>query len=525
MKNILHLMDTENLQPTSEPEKSEMSEVVEALDQGRKKLVEDDILFSTILESSLAGYWDWNIPENYEYMSPRFKSMFGYTEEEIPNSPRWWQDNIHPEDLPKVLQNFEEHVASKGDVPYSNEVRYYHKDGSIVWVSCRGKVVEWNDQDEPIRMVGCHVDITERKQYEIALTKEEERFRLIFEKTGAGIALVGFEGTPLMSNPALTDMLGYSEEEICKMSFSEFTHPDDVEKDMSQYMDLVSGKIKSYSMEKRYIRKDGEILWGHLTVSLQTDPVTGEPMYAIGTVVDITDQRKAATLEQINKELSEFAHITSHDLQEPLRTITSYIDLLNLKHSDSFNEEVQQYLGYIKGGAMRMIHQIRALLEYSQLGRDKKAVSTDVGEVLEVVLNDLQAHIQDCQAEVETDKMPTLVGYPTELRLLFQNLISNSLKFAHPDRKPRIQVSVEAQPGLWKFSVADNGVGIDKKFFERIFIIFQRLQDRPSTQGTGIGLAHCKKIVNIHGGDIWVESQEGIGTTFYFTIPVLKEED
>jgi PAS domain S-box-containing protein len=149
-----------------------MSEKTETLPES-----DAQVILNTIVQSAHMGYWDWHIQTNYEYMSPGFKSMLGYSDNEIPNTPEWWQENIHPDDLPGVMTAFEAHVKSKGAVPYDNEVRYFHKDGSIVWVYCRGEVIEWDETGKPLRMVGSHIDITALKQAQQSLEKAKEDYR------------------------------------------------------------------------------------------------------------------------------------------------------------------------------------------------------------------------------------------------------------------------------------------------------------------------------------------------------------
>ncbi|MBQ4821705.1 YfiR/HmsC family protein [Aquimarina sp. MMG016] len=225
-------------------------------------------------------------------------------------------------------------------------------------------------------------------------------------------------------------------------------------------------------------------------------------------------------LETKNKELEQFAYIASHDLQEPLNTISSFIGLIAEDYGDSFDDVGKESLAFIKDASIRMKNLIDALLEYSRLGRSKEYVKVNCNKVIEELKDDLKNVIERTQAKINIKNLPNVNGSEIELRLLFQNLISNGIKFRDQDTIPQIDISSSKVNGFWQFSVKDNGIGIPKEHQERIFAIFQRLHSREQYQGTGIGLAHCKKIVESHGGEIWLESKEGEGSTFYFTIPL-----
>jgi PAS domain S-box-containing protein len=232
-------------------------------------------------------------------------------------------------------------------------------------------------------------------------------------------------------------------------------------------------------------------------------------------------QHKTIELERSNVELEHFAYVTSHDLKEPLRVISSYSKLLEKKLAkyDVHDESISAYVEYITSSIARMQEMINDILAYSRVGRKTVYEETPLNKVLESVLSDLSSTISDKKANVSFDPLPTMVVCETEVRQLFQNLISNGLKFIAADKTPAIKIlSKKLREGLWEFSVSDNGIGIDKEFFDRIFIIFQRLHTREEFDGTGIGLALCKKIIENHKGKIWLESTLREGTTFYFTL-------
>jgi two-component system, sensor histidine kinase len=229
-------------------------------------------------------------------------------------------------------------------------------------------------------------------------------------------------------------------------------------------------------------------------------------------------RQRTSELESKNKELEQFAYVASHDLQEPLRTISGFVELLQKEYQDSLGVNGTKYLQYLSQGSDRMKILIKDLLDYSRIGREKEAMAVDCNKLLAEVLADLDKNIRESGASINADHLPSLHAYPTELKLLLQNLITNAVKFRHPDRPPVIRIESVQENGFWKFMVADNGIGIEPQFLDRIFIIFQRLHSRIKYDGSGIGLAHGKKIAELHGGQIWAQSNPGLGSQFFFTI-------
>ena len=226
------------------------------------------------------------------------------------------------------------------------------------------------------------------------------------------------------------------------------------------------------------------------------------------------------TLARKNKELEQFAYIASHDLQEPLRTVNSFVELLMKDYHGKLDHNADTYLQFISQAATRMSTLIKGLLDYSRIGQDKEPTTVDCNSIIKEIQADFGTIINESQATLDIDELPKLKGYETELRLLFQNLISNAIKFQKKGTVPQIKISAQKENKRWKFSFADNGIGIATEHKQRIFSIFQRLHTKSEYDGTGIGLAHCQKIVDLHGGKIWVESKPNEGSTFYLTIPI-----
>ncbi len=362
-------------------------------------------ILEDILESTLAGYWDWDISSQTVYLSPTWKRMLGYGIDELTEFDSW-QHPIFPEDLSKVLENFEQHFQSRGQIPYCKEIRFRHKNGNTVWVICSGRVIDWDEQGNPLRMIGCHVDITRQKETEKQLQQLNQELR------------------------------------------------------------------------------------------------------------------------RSNQELEQFAYVTSHDLQEPLRAITAYTQLLLSEYGEKLSDpKAQKYTAFLLDGSQRMRMLIQDLLAYSRVGSlELKWVEVDCNELLAEILGNLQEAIASSQTQIYFEGLPTVRGDRTQFLQLFQNLLSNGIKF-NLSGSPQIHIQAAQQTNLthpnqvyWLFSVQDNGIGIKERYFERIFEIFRRLHTREQFPGTGIGLAICKRVVERHGGEIWAESDLGKGTTIYFTL-------
>ena len=279
------------------------------------------------------------------------------------------------------------------------------------------------------------------------------------------------------------------------------------------------------NLEQSLKTKSGEILPVILNAIAERDEQ--ENIITVRyTCVDISAQKKAekqlkrqkADLERANRDLEQFVSICSHDLQEPLSTIKFGSDVLGKIYSDQLDEKGKDYISYIKNASNRLSSQIKALLEHSRIGRNGDKTLVDTQELVEIVKYDLGKSIRDTKAKIHANELPKISGYEVELRLLFQNLISNAIKYTPEERNPVIRISAYREADYWVFSIVDNGVGISKEDLKNIFTIFNRVNKDDEKDGTGVGLAHVEKIVLLHDGNIWVDSQEGVGSTFYFKL-------
>jgi PAS domain S-box-containing protein len=370
-------------------------------------------------------------------------------------------------------------------------------------------------------------DITERKRAEEALRKLEERFRSMFAQAPLGIAFIdSLTGHIDEVNPRFAEIAGRSMEEMAIIDWMRITHPDDVQEDLDNMALLNAGKISGFHMEKRYLHHDGTPVWINMSIAPILVEDKAHPRH-LCMIEDITERKHveeklaavAAELERSNNDLEQFASIAAHDLQEPLRMVASYTQLLAERYEGQLDEKARKYIAYAVDGAVRMQQLVNDLLTYARVGtRGNPIEPTDAGRVLGQAIGDLATAIEESRAVVTHEELPLVRADASQLRQLFQNLLANALKF-RSEEVPRVHVSARDEGRDWVFAVRDNGIGIDRQYAERVFVVFQRLHTRRDYPGTGIGLALCKRIVERHGGRIWFESEPGKGSTFLFTVP------
>lgn len=358
------------------------------------------------------------------------------------------------------------------------------------------------------------------------LEESEERFRSAFEQAAVGMVFRTPGGQFSKVNSRFCSMTGYTEDELIKLNFRDITYPDDVQDDVEFMEKLLSGEMDSYSHEKRYVRKSGEVFWIKLFTTMIRNP-DRTPKYFMAVIEDISSRKKAgeeliAAMEELkrsNSDLEQFAYISSHDLQEPLRSIAGYLQLFDRKYRGKFDNDADSYINSTIAAAERMKDIINDVLQYSRISKKNEPFgAVDVNEaVAQACLNTRDA-VDSSGAKVVYSGLPCVHGDFGQIARLFQNFISNSVKFKGKE-PPRIEITARENSKDFIFKVKDNGIGIDPQYEDKVFAIFQRLHSRREYPGTGIGLAVCKKIVERHGGRIWLESELDKGTEFYFTIP------
>jgi len=351
----------------------------------------------------------------------------------------------------------------------------------------------------------------------------EQLFRAVVESAPNGVVMVDRQGIIVLVNRETERLFGYSRTELLGRSIDTLV-PDRLRKQHPRERDEFFGNPHRRAMgagrDLYGVRKDGV----EIPVEIGLNPIaTADGMFVLASVVDISPRKQAeADLRQSNEELERFAYVASHDLQEPLRTVASYLQLLERRYRDKLDDDARDFIDFAVSGAQRMEQLIKDLLAFSRVGTQGGEVeSVAVDEALQESLHSLRAAIDESAATVTHDPLPSVLADRSQLQQLLTNLIGNALKF-RSEAPPRVHVRAKREGRFWRFSVSDNGIGIAPEYFDRIFVIFQRLHGREAYPGTGVGLAICRKIVDRHGGRLWLESTPGQGATFHFTLPAAR---
>ena len=503
---------------------STVSDVTAQL-EAERRLRESENRFRRTFELAGSGIAHIGMDRRFMRVNKRLCDILGYPEAELLQLTG--RQISHPDDLDIINAQRPALYAGETDTVRVDK-RYLRKDGSIVWVKFT-MTLERDAAGEPLYEIGVYDDITAQRDAEERVRDSEARFRQTFELAASGICHV-IDGRFVRVNRSLCEILGYSEKELLGKSVKEVSHAEDRDLSDAGRARIRRGEMDTVRLEKRYVRKDGRVVWCKIAIALARD-VFGVPQYEIAIFDDITDRRNAEAalreaheeLKRSNAELEQFAYVASHDLQEPLRMVASYTQLLSRRYDARLDGDAREFMAYIVDGASRMKQLIEDLLAYSRVGTkggEFRPVAADAA--LRRALFNLRVGIEEAGAAVTYDALPTLPADEVQLGQLFQNLIGNALKF-RSNSVPRIHVRVKELPQEWEFEVRDNGIGIEPQYYERIFMVFQRLHNKGEYPGTGIGLAICKKVVERHGGRIWVESRlaEGAerGSSFFFTLP------
>ncbi len=617
------------------------------------RVSESEEKYRKIIETTSEGVLTTNTSGEFVFMNKRMADMLGYKVEELLGKSI---PDIMYDDIKEQVVRLRDAIRSQD---LHGEFRFRRRDGSLLWTAYNASALKDN-KGEYIGNLAMHTDITDRKQKEEELFKSEERFRTAFEEGVIPMAITSLTGDFIRTNHAFSVLTGYSEKELHKMNFRQLTHPDDLKANISGFYKLLNRELASFRMEKRYLRKNGEIIWvdmstapvrnksgnmeymvthiqdinerkkaeaeletskekleialesGHigiwqrnllndevvwdermekifgllpgsfdktfrafeeliheedlphfrnamsysmetgslmetvfrvkggddgnsnyiLTKALVNKDEMGSPVSLTGVCFDVTAMKRGAEnaivklnreLLRSNKELESFAYVASHDLQEPLRMISSFTQMLEKRYGDKLDKNAQDYIKYAVDGAKRMYELINGLLAYSRVqSRGKEFTKIRMADVCEKVKQNLGLMITEKNAVITRRKLPVIYADESQMIQLIQNLFENGIKFSR--ERPRIHFESKDNSDSYLFSVKDNGIGIEPEYFDRIFKIFQRLLPREEYEGTGIGLAICRRIVERHDGRIWVESEPGKGSVFYFTIPKTASE-
>lgn len=492
---------------------SDLKRAEHALKDSERKYRElTDLLDEAVFEMDLDG--------KFTYANRKGLSSLGIDERELERGLTVF-DIVLPSDKERARESLAK-ALEQGDTG-AVEFCIVRKDGTSFPALTHGSPIVRDDAVVGIR--GIIFDISVLKKTEQALRESERRFRTLLKSLHEGIWVLDKDDLTTFVNPRMAEMLGYTEDEMVGKPVYAFA--DEEGKKFTSEMMARRRQGISEQLEGELVRKDG----GRVYALLETSPILdddGSYVASIAGVQDITERklneermiRTLAELDRSNKELEHFAYVTSHDLREPLRMMTSFAQALEKRYKGSLDGTADEYIHFIVDGASRMQKLIDDILVYSRVGTQGLPFEpVDMGNALQEVLLNLKAAVNESEARIASDPLPVIQGDPVQMQQVLQNLIGNALKFRREGESPSVRISARRSGSDWLFSVSDNGIGMDPALFGRLFILFQRLHPPDKYPGTGVGLAVTKKIIERHGGRIWVESQPGQGSTFHFSIP------
>lgn len=507
--------------------------------------------YRSLVEASAQIVWDTRPDGSFHPPQPGWEAFTGQTPAEYVGGG--WLNAIHPDDQARTLHDWTAAVAGRS--VYQTQHRLRRHDGVYVPMQVRAVPVQ-DEQGQVQEYVGTHTDISALREAQLTLSRlnaeleqrvqartqeldDATRFSgLLLSSAGEGIFGVDLAGRATFANPAVAHMLGYTPQELIgsdKHALIHHHHADGTpyrREDSPVYQTLQDGVPR---------RVDSDVLWhrqGHaIPVEYIVTPLHSQAGQVSGAVVmvqDITERQRAqqalrdaiADLERSNKELEQFAYVASHDLQEPLRTLGSYTELLARRYQEQLDERADQYIAFIQAAVQRMGSLIQDLLAFSRVGRrEDLPQEVFLNDLMQQAAQNLQATLTGSGGNLRWDTPHRVYGQPSLLLQLLTNLIGNALKFVAPGVPPQVTVRSERESGDIHLTVQDNGIGIAPEYQERVFDIFQRLNQRESYAGNGMGLAICRKIVESHGGKLWVESnpteRASGGSTFHILLPAI----
>lgn len=505
----------------------------EALKESEKKFRE---LFNQATDMlSLTELNDEGIINGYIEVNKTASKRLGYSKEELLNmSPLdLYLDNSTIKKMVSELlekgYSIAENIQITKDgmqIPVELNTHLFKLKGKNVVLSISRDISERKKAEESLRE-----SVESKSKILNALIESEEKLNATIESSPDSITVSDLNLKITSCNQATVVMYGASsKDEIIGLRIHDLVVPK-YHQLITETMSRLLREMKSVTLEVELYRKNDSVFPAEISANVVKD-VNGKPISFVGITKDISERKNAEReredlindLKRSNKELQQFAYVASHDLQEPLRTIASFTELIERRYRGQLDKDADEFIEFIVDGTNRMQAMIKDLLQYSRVQtKGGEFTSTDIQKALDQALSNLKVSIEENNAEITHDELPTVVADEKQFIQLFQNLISNAIKFRKEEEPPKIHISAckDEEKNEYVFAVSDNGIGMDPEQSKRIFEIFQRLHTREEYKGTGIGLAVAKKILERHGGRIWVESEPEKGTTFYFAIPIL----
>ena len=493
---------------------TDITERVEA----EKRLSERDQQIAEAIDAAALGTWRHDYARRTITLSGSVVAALTGDSMQMDFTIEDWVKFIHPDDLGNLSELMADTLSGKR-ARSDAEYRLKHPDGEWHWYRVTGSVVERDSQGQPTIGSGVVWNIDAARRAELELAEKQERFERIYRASPAMMHTIDAEGYIVEVSDYWLARLGYERHEVIGRKSIDFLDADSRKQALEENLPFLFEHGYNADLPYRFLHKNGSVMHVLLSSFLERDEM-GNPLRSYAVITNVSALLKAnEDLARTNRELDRFATVASHDLQEPLRKIAAFSNLIQRRYAEKLDEDGVKHLEFLVDAAHRMQRLIDDLLQYSRLASQSiEPRPVDVGRALRSVLENLDAAITESGARLTIGSMPTVQADPTLLEQILQNLISNAIKYRTEDA-PEITIDAHSDDKGWVISVADNGIGLDVKFAEKIFAPFQRLHSREAYKGTGIGLAIVRQAVERHNGKIWVESEEGKGATFSVLFP------
>jgi PAS domain S-box-containing protein len=497
------------------------------LESRLKERTQEALMITERLETAVCvaeiGVYEVDFSKHMITMNQIQADIFGYAGQDLTITIELFRSFIHVEDLPIWMNGFAELKRPSND--FSCTCRIIRPSGELRFVQSVVTMIK-AENGTVSKYIGVNLDITQQRLLEDKFIEIAQTLESVTKDAKIGIWAWDIKTNKLVWNEEMFSLYGVQSigRTGSYQDWKNNLHPEDAEHAQTE-INLALAGTKDFNAEFRVVWPDKSVrfIQGSGVVHRDTE---GNPLRMVGTNRDITDSKNTATtLVELSKELEakkneseQLAFIASHDLQEPLRIVDSMVEYIQTSTAENADENIKTSFNFIYQSTQRMRVLINDLLELSKVGKNASLQEVDLTLLTNNILHDLSTSISQSGAVIYVGELPTLKVYEAEFRSLLHNLISNAIKYRKPNVPPEIAIISELQNGYWKFSISDNGIGFDEVYKDKVFAIFQRLHRKNEYEGTGIGLAHCKKIVLMHKGEIWLKSQTNQGSVFYFTI-------